>query len=67
MDKAAPFIVASKPIVATVPVPVGLALILSIIIDLLYSDVLTLYSEIPYSAIWEFAKTMADVLLYPSV
>jgi hypothetical protein len=64
MDSDLSLIVQSKPIVATLPDPVALALALSIIIVALYSDVLTLYSDMPYSAILALA-TVTACFVYP--
>jgi hypothetical protein len=59
-------IVASKPIVTTLPDPVALVVALFTMIDALYCEVATLYSERPYSAI-DASSTFISCLVYPSV
>ena len=66
MDIPFALIVASMPIVTTDPVPVGFTFNVSTPILELYSEVLTLYSATPYSAIL-VASTVNACFLYPSV
>ena len=66
IDNALPSIVASTPIVHTLPDPVAFTFATSITIVALYSDSLTLYSDIPYSAI-KLVATVNACLLKPSV
>ena len=62
MDIPFALIVASMPIVTTVPVPVGLTFNVSTPMEGLYSEVLTLYSDIPYSAILVGATVVTCLL-----